>query len=77
MGLIHMLKVVGNVPGFVSGNSEVEAVLEKKGYKLYGLTKGACGLDMRDWRRGKSQILIGDGNKGVYDIDNRKDGGAK
>lgn len=72
-----MLKVEGNVPGFVSGNSVVEAMLAKKGYRLYGIAKGACGLDMRDWRKGKSQILIGDGSNGVYDIDNRKDGGAK
>ena len=76
MGLIHMLKVSGNVPGFVSGNSKIEAVLAKKGYKLYGIAKGANGMDCRDWRRGKDQILIG-GSDGVYDIDNRKDGGAK
>ena len=64
-----MLKFTGNLKGFISGNTTIEAVLARKGYRLLGMGKGSDGKDMREWRRGEVVHKVRDledGERGVY-----------
>lgn len=61
---------VAGASGLMTGKTTIEAILQKRGYRLKGIEKRNDGRVYRVWKRGKSELKVsGDDSKIVNNID--------